>query len=263
MKLTEKAIAALACEPGKRDRLVFDDAVPGLGVRVTSSGNRSFLVQYTGPGGVKRRMPLGRWGALSLEKARDVAKGVLGDVAKGADPAAERKAAREVAVREAAPADAGMASARFQADCGDVVGWGWFFAARCRQAAEPRCCRRAVRRRAGVPAERVPSGAQSRSGSLGCARSGLRCQRVGGAERRPPGRRPEAEGRLGLRWVSEGGRVGEPRPAWRNLGRPVNLISAGIGWPLTSPSPHRAFPPATMRRTMRRCGCPSGLHRAA
>ena len=55
MKLTEKAIAALACDPRKRDRLVFDDTVPGLGVRVTSGGGKSFLVQYTGPGGVKRR----------------------------------------------------------------------------------------------------------------------------------------------------------------------------------------------------------------
>lgn len=101
MKLTEKAIAALACDPGKRDRLVFDDTVPGLGVRVTSGGGRSFLVQYTGPGGVKRRMPLGRWGALSLEQARAAARGILGDVAKGGDPVKERVAIREAAAVEA------------------------------------------------------------------------------------------------------------------------------------------------------------------
>jgi len=101
MKLTEKTVAALACEPGKRDRLVFDDTVPGLGVRVTSGGGKSFLVQYTGPGGVKRRVPLGRWGSLSLDQARTAAKGMLGDVAKGGDPAKERAAAREAAAVEA------------------------------------------------------------------------------------------------------------------------------------------------------------------
>ena len=58
-------------------------------------------MQYTGPGGVKRRVPLGRWGSLSLDQARTTAKGVLGDVAKGGDPAKERAAAREAAAVEA------------------------------------------------------------------------------------------------------------------------------------------------------------------
>jgi integrase len=100
MRLTEKTIAALSCDPGRRDRLVFDDTVPGLGVRVTTAGSKSFLCQFTTTAGVKRRVPLGRWGALSLEQARTAARGILGDVARGADPAADRRAAREAVATE-------------------------------------------------------------------------------------------------------------------------------------------------------------------
>lgn len=94
MKLTEKAIAALTCEAGKRDRLVFDDDVSGLAVRVTRKGSKSFLVQYSA-GTVKRRVPLGRWGAVNLADARKAARAILGRVAAGEDPAADRKAKRE------------------------------------------------------------------------------------------------------------------------------------------------------------------------
>ncbi len=102
-KLTEKTIATLACPAGRKDRLVFDEAAPGLAVRVTAAGAKSFLAQYTRPGGRKRRVPIGRWGAVTLEHARAAARGILGDVAKGRDPAAERAAAR---LRTAATAGA-------------------------------------------------------------------------------------------------------------------------------------------------------------
>src|SRR5215217_7331003 len=78
-KRTEKRVAALGCPAGRKDRLVFDDAVPGLAVRVAAGGGKTFLAQYT-QAGRKRRVPLGRWGAVTLEQAR-AARGVLGDVA--------------------------------------------------------------------------------------------------------------------------------------------------------------------------------------
>ncbi len=93
MRLTEKAIGALTCPAGSKDRLVFDDLVPCLGVRVSAGGNKAFLAQYTTPAG-RRRVPLGRWGAITLEQARVAARAVLGDVAKGQDPAEARKATR-------------------------------------------------------------------------------------------------------------------------------------------------------------------------
>jgi hypothetical protein len=92
MKLTQRKIEGLACPPGKKDILVFDGGQRGLGVRVTAGGGKTFLAQYT-LAGAKRRIPLGSCSAISLAKARDAARSVLGDVAKGRDPAAERKAA--------------------------------------------------------------------------------------------------------------------------------------------------------------------------
>jgi integrase len=92
MKLTERKIETLAVEPGQRDRLIFDDAQRGLAVRVTASGSRTYLCQYT-LHCQKWRVPLGACSALSLSSAREAAAAIMGDVAKGRNPAAERKEA--------------------------------------------------------------------------------------------------------------------------------------------------------------------------
>jgi integrase len=92
MKLTERKIEKLAVERGGKDRLVFDDAQRGLAVRVTASGGRTYLCQYT-LHGHKWRVPLGACLAVTLSKAREAAAAVMGDVAKGRNPAAERKEA--------------------------------------------------------------------------------------------------------------------------------------------------------------------------
>jgi hypothetical protein len=81
--------------------LVFDDEQRGLGVRVTAGGGKSFLAQYTFHG-QKRRIPLGSCAAVSLAKARDAARAIMGDVAKGLEPAAERKKAADEARKQAA-----------------------------------------------------------------------------------------------------------------------------------------------------------------
>ena len=72
---------------------MFDDAQSGLAVRISSTGRKVFLAQYTLAGG-KRRVPIGRWGAISLAQARLAARAILGDVAKGLDPAGIKAAAR-------------------------------------------------------------------------------------------------------------------------------------------------------------------------
>lgn len=90
MKLTERKIETLPVEHGRKDRLVFDDAQRGLAVRVTASGGRTYLCQYT-LHGHKWRVPLGTCSAVSLSKAREAAAVIMGDVAKDRNPAAERK----------------------------------------------------------------------------------------------------------------------------------------------------------------------------
>jgi integrase len=90
MKLTERKIEKLAPERGRKDRLFFDDVQRGLAVRVTATGGRNYICQYS-LHGHKWRIPLGVCSAVALSKAREAAAAVMGDVAKGRNPAAERK----------------------------------------------------------------------------------------------------------------------------------------------------------------------------
>ena len=90
-KLTKRFVELLQAE-GK-DRFEWDDDLPGFGVRVKSSGVKSYLVQYRHEG-KSRRMTLGRHGVLTAEEARRLAKLQLGNVAHGNDPATERKEQR-------------------------------------------------------------------------------------------------------------------------------------------------------------------------
>jgi integrase len=104
MKLTQRRIEALECPPGRKDMLVFDDEQRGLGVRVTASGGKSYLAQYSFAG-AKRRIPLGACSAIALADARLAARRIVGKVAVGKDPAAERKAAALEARRDALTLD--------------------------------------------------------------------------------------------------------------------------------------------------------------
>jgi integrase len=90
VKLTQRRIEGLECPRDKKDILVFDDEQAGLGVRVTSGGGKWYLAQYR-RAGEKRRVPLGSCSAISLAVAREAARALMGDVAKGRAPAAERK----------------------------------------------------------------------------------------------------------------------------------------------------------------------------
>lgn len=106
-KLTDRFLAAFAPLPGAKDRLAFDTDCRGLGVRATASGGKLFLVQWTDPAtGRKVREPLGAWGALTVDKAREAARIRLGRVAAGFDPKAELAArkAEDARQREAAAA---------------------------------------------------------------------------------------------------------------------------------------------------------------
>lgn len=102
-KLTDRFIKSLVLAAGQKDRLVFDDEVRGLGVRVTAKGTKAFIVQWTDKAtGRKVREPVGVWGSITVEQARDAARSKLGDVAKGVDPAAERKRKQAEAAAEKA-----------------------------------------------------------------------------------------------------------------------------------------------------------------
>lgn len=84
--LTNTAIEAL--RPGHE---IKDDKVPGLSVRAHPTG-KSFMLYYRTKLGVVRRPKIGAWGVLSIAQARDIARGMLAQVAAGNDPVGQREA---------------------------------------------------------------------------------------------------------------------------------------------------------------------------
>ncbi|OFC61028.1 integrase [Acidithiobacillus caldus] len=94
IKFTKTEIDRLA-SPEKGYRIYWDSALPGFGVRVTAAGVKSFVLQKR-IGTKESRITIGRYGALTLEQARAQAKGLLGQIATGGDPVAE-KARRKIA----------------------------------------------------------------------------------------------------------------------------------------------------------------------
>jgi hypothetical protein len=66
---------------------IFDDAHRGLAVRVTASGGRTHLSQFS-LHGQKWRVLLRACSALALADARDAAAAIMGGVARGKNPAA-------------------------------------------------------------------------------------------------------------------------------------------------------------------------------
>lgn len=82
-RLTDRSLRALKTE-GQRVE-VWDETLPGFGVRVSPTGRKVFIVRYRA-GGKRRRVRVGRYPETSLADARDRAKVLLGQVVGGDDP---------------------------------------------------------------------------------------------------------------------------------------------------------------------------------
>ncbi|TGN41664.1 tyrosine-type recombinase/integrase [Marinobacter confluentis] len=88
---------------GKSSQAFYRDSViAGFGLRVTSGGAKSFIVEKRVDGRVKRKT-LGRYGNLTVEQARKEAQKFLGKVASGVDPIREgqEKRARRITLNDA------------------------------------------------------------------------------------------------------------------------------------------------------------------
>lgn len=92
-KITKRLVDATPPN-SDRDLFVWDEALIGFGMRIKPSGVKSFLVQYRNPLGRSRRVTIGRYGVLTPDEARELARQMLAAAARGEDPAEKRAADR-------------------------------------------------------------------------------------------------------------------------------------------------------------------------
>jgi Arm DNA-binding domain/Phage integrase family len=93
-RITKRVVDSLKIEP--REYAIWDAQLPGFGVRVRASGAMSYVVGYRAGSGrtaPKKRHTIGAVGKITPEQARTLARGILGEVAHGRDPAKERRKA--------------------------------------------------------------------------------------------------------------------------------------------------------------------------
>jgi integrase len=90
MNLTAATVSSLKLGQGEADRIWFDDAIPGFGVRIRQSGSRSWIFQYK-LGSKTRRLVIGQVSAIKLGRAREIAGEHHAKVKLGRDPAGEKR----------------------------------------------------------------------------------------------------------------------------------------------------------------------------
>lgn len=89
-KLTKKYVESI--KPHTSDELlIWDCEIKGFGLRVYPTGRRTYFVQYRNEFQRTRRKKIGVHGHVTAEEAREMAKSLLGDVAKGSDPSQETR----------------------------------------------------------------------------------------------------------------------------------------------------------------------------
>lgn len=103
MRLTKSTVERLPV-PDKESSLFWDDELAGFGVRVWSSGKRSYIVQGRA-NGKSRRVVIGLHGSplsptetLTPDKARKLAMGLIANFSKDIDPVHEKQRKQSLSV---------------------------------------------------------------------------------------------------------------------------------------------------------------------
>jgi integrase len=102
--LTDRKVKSLKRNLSLEDKFghydTWDMEVRGLGVRVSKTGRRTFVLMARYPGGsAPTRRALGTYGELTLEEAREKARGWKKLIEKGIDPVVSEVGARPAPVR--------------------------------------------------------------------------------------------------------------------------------------------------------------------
>jgi len=101
--LTDRKVKSLRANTKLAAYDTWDAGVPGLGVRTSASGRRTFVLMARFPGSTNpTRRALGVYGELSLEQAREKARKWLELIRKGVDPAIAEEEEKQVELRQRA-----------------------------------------------------------------------------------------------------------------------------------------------------------------
>lgn len=99
-RLTKATVDASA--PRGHEFIVWDDRIPGFGLRVRPTGAKTYVYRYgAGRRGKYRRVTIGRHGPITAVQARLRAEELRAQVGLGGDPAADKAATRSIPTVEA------------------------------------------------------------------------------------------------------------------------------------------------------------------
>jgi integrase len=91
---TKKRIGLREVRALRAGEIIWDIAITGFAARRQTGSAVTYFVKYRTAKGRQRWQTIGRHGVLTPDEARDKAVAILGEVVGGADPAAEKRAAR-------------------------------------------------------------------------------------------------------------------------------------------------------------------------
>jgi integrase len=100
MKLTNDTARTEKLPEGKTDHIVFDEQLPGFGLRVRLGAKgikKTWVLQYRDAKRESRRFIIGTLEELNAAKARQIAADMLADIRRGIYPHAERQKERDLA----------------------------------------------------------------------------------------------------------------------------------------------------------------------
>lgn len=95
-RISKRTVDALTSEAKRY--VLWDTDISGFGVKVSTTGRKTYILRYRvngGRSGRSREPAIGTHGTLTPDQARDIARLWAAEVAKGGDPAGQREARRE------------------------------------------------------------------------------------------------------------------------------------------------------------------------
>ncbi len=101
MRLTKRRIDKLEYDSdGPNQQIIWDEKLSNFGVRLYESGTKSFVIRYRNKQNRRRYITLGKFGVLTLQQARNMAREKFVEIHQGEDPAAKKKRAQATSVEE-------------------------------------------------------------------------------------------------------------------------------------------------------------------